>query len=386
MNCTIEQISAEDAKILARQIMSDLPEYFGLPEYNGQHLQGVRSRINFAAKIHGVYAGLLSLEFPYPENSNIYWMAVSQYWQGKGIGHRLLNAAVQYARIQGVFTMTVETLAPSESDENYLGTYQFYRKQGFSPLFNLKPADYLRNMVYMAKNLNVSISPAYGSSLQWIDLTHTLEPSIPCWSKTCGFENTIQLDYSDCTDNVKFRIQQFAMNAGIGTHIDAPAHCAPGGLTIDQLPLGDLQANCVVIDVSAKAHERYTLSVADVEHFEQQHGKIPSSSFVVIRTGWDKFWLQPQKYHNNHIFPSVSLAAAQLFLDRGIAGLGIDTLSPDRPEDGYPVHSLLLGAGKYIVENVANSALLAPCGNRVLIFPLKIKGGTESPVRLVAIV
>lgn len=383
MNCTIEQISAEDAEILCRQITTDLPEYFGLPECNEQYVQGVRSRINFAAKIKGVFVGLLSLEFPYPTNSNIYWMAVLRDWHGKGVGHRLLDAAVQYARIQGVFTMTVETLAPSEADENYLKTWQFYEKQGFSPLFNLKPADYVWNMVYMAKNLNV---PAYGSSLQWIDLTHTLEPSIPCWDKRCGFENTVQLDYRDCTDAFKFRVQHIAMDAGIGTHIDAPAHCTPGGLTIDQLSLIDLQANCVVIDVSVKAHERYSLSVLDIEQFEQQHGKIPPSSFVLIRTGWDKFWLHPEKYHNNHIFPSVSLAAAQLLLEREIAGLGIDTLSPDRPEDGYPVHSLLLGAGKYIIENVANSALLAPCNNRVLIFPLKIKGGTESPVRLVAIV
>ncbi|QBS13459.1 cyclase family protein [Legionella geestiana] len=235
----------------------------------------------------------------------------------------------------------------------------------------------------MAKNLNVI---AHGSSLQWIDLTHTLEPSIPCWDKSCGFENTVQLDYADCKDAVKFRVQHIAMDAGIGTHIDAPAHCTPGGLTIDQLLLTDLQANCVVIDVSDKAHERYTLSVTDVAQFEQQYGKIPPSSFVLIRTGWDKFWMQPEKYHNNHVFPSVSLRAAQLLLDRQIAGLGIDTLSPDRPEDGYTVHALLLGAGKYIIENVANAALLPPCGSRILIFPIKIKGGTEAPIRLVAIV
>lgn len=383
MNCSIEQISADDAEVLCRQITADLPEYFGLPECNEQYIQGIRSHINFAAKINGAATGLLSLEFPYPTNSNIYWMAVLRHWQGKGIGQRLLDAAAQYTKLEGAFTMTVETLAPSEVDENYLKTYQFYEKQGFSPLFNLKPADYVWNMVYMAKNLNVT---AHGSSLQWIDLTYTLEPSIPCWDKSCGFENAVQLDYADCTDAVKFRVQHIAMDAGIGTHIDAPAHCTPGGFTIDQLSLTDLQANCVVIDVSDKAHERFTLSVTDVEQFEQQYGKIPPSSVVLIRTGWDKFWMQPEKYHNNHIFPSVSFRAAKLLLERKIAGLGIDTLSPDRPEDGYPVHALLLGAGKYIIENVANAALLPPCGSRILIFPIKIKGGTEAPVRLVAIV
>jgi hypothetical protein len=51
-------------------------------------------------------------------------------------------------------TMTVETLAPQESDENYLKTYHFYEKTGFIPLLNLKPQDYEWNMVYMVKFLS----------------------------------------------------------------------------------------------------------------------------------------------------------------------------------------------------------------------------------------
>lgn len=53
----------------------------------------------------------------------------------------------------------------------------------------------------------------------------------------------------------------------------------------------------------------------------------------MIQTGWSKFWDKPEKYHNNYIFPSVSLEAAKIFLKRGVSALGIDTLSPDRPED-----------------------------------------------------
>lgn len=133
-------------------------------------------------------------------------------------------------------------------------------------------------------------------------------------------------------------------------------------------------------------HERYSLTVADIQEFENQYGCISAGSFVLIRTGWEQFWPIPARYHNNYIFPSVSLDAAHYFLERNIVGLGIDTLSPDRPDNGYPVHAALLGAGKYIIENIANSHLLPATGSYVLILPLKIKDGTEAPVRLIGLI
>lgn len=66
-------------------------------------------------------------------------------------------------------------------------------------------------------------------------------------------------------------------------------------------------------------------------------------------------------------------------------GLGIDTLSPDRPNEGYPVHRTLLSAGKYIIENIANSEQLPPTGSFVLALPLKIRQATEAPMRLIGL-
>jgi GNAT superfamily N-acetyltransferase len=100
------------------------------------------------------YVGLLSLDFPYPTNGNIYWMGVLSAFQGQGIGSLLLQEAIHYARQQGAASMTVETLAPAESDANYLKTYNFYKNNGFNPLLNLKPVGYEWNMVYMTLSLN----------------------------------------------------------------------------------------------------------------------------------------------------------------------------------------------------------------------------------------
>ena len=83
---TVETIPSELAEELCRKITADLPEYFGLPEANEDYAIGVRSCINLAAKVDGVYGGLISIDFPYPTNANIYWMAVLQKLHGQGIG------------------------------------------------------------------------------------------------------------------------------------------------------------------------------------------------------------------------------------------------------------------------------------------------------------
>lgn len=242
--------------------------------------------------------------------------------------------------------------------------WEYIKKHISNPLF------------YLDENINYKI----------IDLSHSLDSNIPSWEGNCGFYNEINLDYPDCQTEVKFRTQKIKMDAGIGTHIDAPAHCIPNGITIDELELTNLIAPCIVIDVSKKAHERYSVSIDDIKEFENNFGAICEGHFVMIKTGWEEFWNEPKKYHNNHFFPSISAEAVKFLLERNIVGIGIDTLSPDRPEDGYPVHSLILGAGKIIIENVANLASMPSKGSFIVGLPLKINGATEAPLRLVGLV
>lgn len=219
-----------------------------------------------------------------------------------------------------------------------------------------------------------------------IDLTHPLSTDIPSWDMYCSFQCTNTLDYEDCTTDVKFRIQNLKLPAGIGTHIDAPAHCIASGKSIDQLSLDELIAPCVVVDVSDKAHETYQCLISDIDTHEHKYGKIPKKSFVIIYTGWDKYWKNTTQYRNNLQFPSVSKEVAILLLERDIVGLGIDTLSPDTEKSGYPVHHTLLSAGKYIIENIANSTQLPTMGSFAMGLPLPIVHGTEAPMRLIALI
>ena len=153
---SIENISADTAETLCRQLTNLLPEYFGLPKANEHYALGVRLKTNFAAKMKEDYIGLISLNFPYENNGNIYWMAIHPKFHNLGIGSKLIQRAVTFAYQQGAITLTVETLAPSESDKNYLKTYYFYLKQSFSPLFNLKPQGHEGNMVYMVKTVEMA--------------------------------------------------------------------------------------------------------------------------------------------------------------------------------------------------------------------------------------
>lgn len=215
----------------------------------------------------------------------------------------------------------------------------------------------------------------------FLDLTHPLSSAIPSWSGNCGFQHMVRDDY-DLSSPVKFRTFDIEMQAGMGTHMDAPAHCILGGRCISDLNLRELISPCVMMNMSNQVHERYSLSVQDIEVFEARYGTIPPGCFVIVYTGWEQYWDTPEKYRNNHVFPSVSKEATQVLLERQIVGLGIDTLSPDRPEDGFPVHQLILQADRYIIENIANSLNLPPIGSYTLAMPLKIQNGTEAPMRL----
>jgi len=218
-----------------------------------------------------------------------------------------------------------------------------------------------------------------------IDLTHTLSSEIPNWDGDCCFRAEVKVDYKDCTPPNLFRVQKLEMKAGAGTHIDAPAHCFPGGKTIDVLDLENLVTECVVIHTTV-VKEDYVITKEILEKFEKENGKINSNTFVIFHTGWDQFWNDPKKYRNDLKFPSLHEETARLLVERNIAGIGIDTLSPDAIGKDFPVHRVFLGAGKYIVENVANAKELPRAGAKVVIMPLKIKGGTESPIRLVALI
>src|ERR1044072_5226078 len=103
------------------------------------------------------------------------------------------------------------------------------------------------------------------------DLTHTISPEIPHWDDESCFSIDIKVDYDDCTAPNLFRVQKMEMKAGVGTHIDAPAHCFPDGKTIEGLELENLITDCVVIHIY-NATETTVITPDYIENFEKENG------------------------------------------------------------------------------------------------------------------
>ena len=374
---TIKPIEPSLARDTCKTLTATLPDWFGIPEANARYEQGMLERTSLAAFVDKNCVGLITLEFPYPTTANIYWMAVHQKYHSNHIGTKLLLAAQNYCQEKGCSTLTVETLSPKQNDKHYQKTFKFYEKSGFKPLFEMHTYDRDNLMVYMQKTISLD-------DFIFIDMTHSLSADVPHWGVDVGFKYNARIIQSpNSAGKVKFRAQRLEMSSGIGTHMDAPSHCFENAAAIDAIPLTSLITACRVIDVSSKAHERYSVSADDIHEFENKYGTIPKGSCVMIYTGWDQRWSQPEKYRNEKIFPNISVEAAKILIERDVAGIGIDTLSPDAFGSDFPVHEIILGAGKYILENVTNAQKLDPVGSYVFALPIKVVDGTEAPVRLI---
>lgn len=220
-----------------------------------------------------------------------------------------------------------------------------------------------------------------------VDLSHELHEAVPSWAGGCGFQSSIDWDY----DKIDCRVMSYRLEAGIGTHIDAPSHFDPNGAAISELSVTDFVAHLCVIKVNKDLKSDFLLSVKDIENYEKMYGSIPEGSLVVADTGWARYWSCPKQYRNadetgKMAFPAFHSDAVKELLKRGIVGIGIDTLSPDGGNTEFPVHHLILPKGKYIIENLANLESVPESGSWIIALPPKIKGGAESPCRCIALV
>jgi len=153
MNLSIHLLNASESEKACRELTDSLPEYFGIQEANERYAKGVRKLSTFGAKFNGIYVGLISCEIPFPNNANIYWMAVRKEYHGQGIGQAILKYAEAYCSKKQCASITVETLSPTEKDPNYIKTYAFYKQNGFEPLFELNTYGPDFKMVYLYKKL-----------------------------------------------------------------------------------------------------------------------------------------------------------------------------------------------------------------------------------------
>ncbi len=145
------------------------------------------------------------------------------------------------------------------------------------------------------------------------------------------------------------------MGEHTGTHVDAPAHFIPGGKTVDEMPLERFAGEGLLVDVRKGEGEVRLDEIPDEGYF----GRI-----ILFLTG------------GRELSPEVAL----FLVAEGAKAVGTDAMSIG--DDA--VHRILLSEEVPVFENLTNLEALVGRSFTFLAFPLKIEGGSGSPVRAVA--
>jgi len=231
----------------------------------------------------------------------------------------------------------------------------------------------------------------------WIDLTHEFAADTLYWPTAQRFQ--LEVESRAMTPKGYFyAANRYRASEHGGTHIDAPIHFAEKGKTVDQLPVDQLMGPAVVVDVSAQAaaNADYQVGVADFEAWEKEHGQLPKSIIVLLRTGYATRWPDPKTYLGTEQrgaeavpqlhFPGLHPDAARwLVTQRSIKAIGLDTASIDRGQSSlFESHRILLGENIPAFENVGDMSQLPATGVYIVALPMKIKEGSGGPLRIVA--
>ena len=240
--------------------------------------------------------------------------------------------------------------------------------------------------------------------LRIVDLTQPLGPDTPViglpdiFAASPGVTIETLSRYDDKGPAWYWNTLRFGEHTG--THFDAPIHWITGkdlpSNSCDTIPVQRFVGPACVIDVTrdVEANPDFLLTPDRIEKWEQQHGRIPRGSWVLLRTGWSRR-TTPSAFlnvaANGPHSPGPDARASQLLAtDRDVLGIGVETIGTDAGQAGtfnppFPNHAIMHGAGKFGLASLCNLDQLPAVGALVIASPLKIVGGSGSPLRVLAI-
>ena len=237
-----------------------------------------------------------------------------------------------------------------------------------------------------------------------VDLTQPLGPDTPVIGLPPMFASSpgVSIDVISRYDDKgpAWYWNTIQMGEHTGTHFDAPVHWITGrdlpNNTTDTIPPRQFVGPACVIDVTSDvaANEDYLLDVAALERWESSNGRVPSGAWVLLRTGWSRrsgaafLNVRADGPHGPGFDKATSMLLAT---DRDVLGVGVETIGTDAGLAGtfdppFPNHSIMHGHGKFGLASLCNLDRLPPTGAIVIAAPLKLVGGSGSPVRALALV
>ena len=232
-----------------------------------------------------------------------------------------------------------------------------------------------------------------------VDLSYPFDSTTVYWPTAEAFR--LEKDFEGTTDKgFYYSAYRYSSAEHGGTHIDAPVHFAKGRNTVDEIPLAQLMGAAVVVDVTrqCRTNRDYLVTETDFRDWERRNGRIPAGTIVLLRTGFGDFYPDRKKYLGTNArgadavadlhFPGLHPDAARwLTANRTIKAIGLDTASIDYGQSTlFESHRILFDKNIPAFENVANLDKLPVKGFSVVALPMKIKGGSGGPLRIVGIV
>ncbi len=156
-------------------------------------------------------------------------------------------------------------------------------------------------------------------------------------------------------------------------------------------------APAVVVDASAEVAKDpdWLLSIEFLQAWEARHGRIPKGAWLLFRTDWSKRAM-PEAFVNMredgpHTPGPAQATVEWLVNERQVLGFGVETINTDAGQSfawpvAYPCHTFMHGANRYGLQCLKNLDLLPPTGTMIVAAPLKIKNGSGSPLRVLAVI
>jgi kynurenine formamidase len=232
-----------------------------------------------------------------------------------------------------------------------------------------------------------------------VDLSHAYDEETVFWPTAEGFR--LEKDFAGVTEKgYYYTANRFSTAEHGGTHIDAPVHFAEAGRAVDESPLEQLIGHAVVVDITRQCESNadYQISVEDFRAWEREHGQLAKDAIVLLRTGYGKRWPDREKYLGTNErgaaavaklhFPGLHPEAARwLTAERAVKAVGLDTASIDFGQSTlFESHRILFEKNIPAFENLANLDQLPAKDFHIIALPMKIKGGSGGPLRIVAVV